>query len=61
MQQIGLVSTLAPSIVADGCLLDWDPAKGPAPPILLPNLPAARAEAAYVSEAAPCSRALAAT
>ena len=61
MQQIGLVSTLVLSIVADGCVLDWDPANGPAPPILLPNLPAARAEAAYVSEAAPCSRALAAT
>ena len=49
IQQIGLVSALMLSIITDGCCLDWDPAKGPAPPVLLPNLPSARAEAAYIS------------
>ena len=38
------------SIVADGCGLVWDAAKGPSPLVLLPKLPSARAEAAYVSE-----------
>ena len=63
MQQIGLVSALVLSIITDGCGLDWDPAKAPpTPPVLHPNLPTARAEAAYVSEAVsagimqPCAR-----
>ena len=51
MQQIGLVSALVLSIITDGCGLDWDPVKGPAPPVLLPNLPSAWAEAAFVTEA----------
>ena len=39
-------------IITDGRGLDcqWDPAKGPAQQVLLPNLPSAQAEAAYVSE-----------
>ena len=66
MQQIGLVSALVISIITDGCGLDWDPVKGPAPPVFLPNLPSARTEAAFVAEAVaagvtagimqPCSR-----
>ena len=51
MQQIRLVSALILSIITDGCGLDLDLVKGPAPPIFLPNLPSARAEAAFVAEA----------
>ena len=43
---IGLVSVLVLSIITDWCGLDWDPAKGPVPPVLLPSLLSARAEAA---------------
>ena len=46
MQQIGLVSAPVQSIITDDCCPDWDPAKGPDLPILLPKLPSARAEAA---------------
>ena len=53
MQQIWLVSALSlrVSIITDGCGLDWDPVKGPAPPVFLPNLPSGRTEAAFVAEA----------
>ena len=46
MQQIGLVSAPVQSIITDDCCPDWDPAKGPDLPILLPKLPSARAEPA---------------
>ena len=46
VQQIGLVSAPVQSIITDDCCPDWDPAKGPDLPILLPKLPSARAEAA---------------
>ena len=51
MQRSGLVPALALSTFADGCGLDWDSAKGSAPPVQFSNLPLARAEAPYVSEA----------
>ena len=38
-------------IITDGRSLDWDPAKGPAQQVLLPDLPSAQAETAYVSDA----------
>ena len=46
MQQIGLASALVLSMITDGCGLDLDTAKGFAPPVRLPNLPSAWAEAA---------------
>ena len=39
MQQIGLVSALVLSMITDGCGLGRDSANGPAPLVLLPNLP----------------------
>ena len=38
-------------IITDGRSLDWDPAKGPAQQVLLPDLPLAQAEAVYVPDA----------
>ena len=46
-----LLSATVLLIITDGHSLDWDPAKGPAQQVLLPDLPSAQAEAAYVSDA----------
>ena len=46
-----LLSATVLLIITDGRSLDWDPAKGPAQQVLLPDLPSAQAETAYVSDA----------
>ena len=48
-----LLSATVLLIITDGrsLRLDWDPAKGPAQQVLLPDLPSAQAEAAYVPDA----------
>ena len=51
MHTMGLVCALTLSVITGGFRMDWDPAKGPAPPAFLPNHPSALAEAAFVAEA----------
>ena len=51
MHRMGLACAFTLSVVAGGLRMDWDPAKGPAPPVHLRNHPSALAEAAFVSAA----------
>ena len=51
MRQIGFVCALTLSVVTGGFRMDWDPALGPAQPILIHNHPSARAEAVFVAGA----------
>ena len=49
MRQMGVICAMTMSIILDGYRLEWDPAKGPAPPVQLRNLASVKTDEGFVT------------